>query len=129
MTVRQEKNLRRLIEQLPEEAWTPIPYWLDGAADVAETPYVPFRHRRGALPARLIVRRVRPTPGSQLALLADYSYHAFVSDRKATCFIWSRTTAAMPKSSTPSVISNTESASTICLRGALPPTAPGWRCR
>ena len=59
-----------------------IPYWLDGAADVAETPYVPFRHRRGALPARLIVRRVRPTPGSQLALLADYSYHAFVSDRE-----------------------------------------------
>ena len=82
VTVRQEKNLRRLIEQLPEEAWTPIPYWLDGAADVAETPYVPFRHRRGALPARLIVRRVRPTPGSQLALLADYSYHAFVSDRE-----------------------------------------------
>ena len=30
---------------------------------------------------RLIVRRVKPTPGSQLALFVDYGYHAFISDR------------------------------------------------
>ena len=30
---------------------------------------------------RLIVRRVKPTPGSQLALLVDYAFHAFVTDR------------------------------------------------
>ena len=30
---------------------------------------------------RLIVRRVQPTPGSQLALLTKYSYHAFITDR------------------------------------------------
>ena len=30
---------------------------------------------------RLIVRRVQPTPGSQLALFATYSYHAFITDR------------------------------------------------
>ena len=30
---------------------------------------------------RLIIRRVRPTPGSQLALFATYSYHAFITDR------------------------------------------------
>ena len=30
---------------------------------------------------RLIVRRVKPTPGSQLALFANYSYHAFITDR------------------------------------------------
>ena len=30
---------------------------------------------------RLIVRRVKPTPGSQLALFTSYSYHAFISDR------------------------------------------------
>ena len=30
---------------------------------------------------RLIVRRVKPTPGSQLALFATYSYHAFITDR------------------------------------------------
>ena len=30
---------------------------------------------------RLIVRRVKPTPGSQLALFARYSYHGFITDR------------------------------------------------
>ena len=30
---------------------------------------------------RLIVRRVKPTPGSQLALFATYSYHACITDR------------------------------------------------
>ena len=30
---------------------------------------------------RLIVRRVRPTPGSQLALFATCSYHGFIVDR------------------------------------------------
>ena len=30
---------------------------------------------------RLIVRRVKPTPGSQLALFTTYSYHAFITDR------------------------------------------------
>jgi hypothetical protein len=30
---------------------------------------------------RLIVRRVRPTPGSQLALFCDYDYHPFITDR------------------------------------------------
>ena len=30
---------------------------------------------------RLIVRRVKPTPGSQLALFASYSSHGFITDR------------------------------------------------
>ena len=30
---------------------------------------------------RLIVRRVKPTPGSQLALFASYSYHGLITDR------------------------------------------------
>ena len=33
------------------------------------------------MPVRLIVRRVKPTPGSQLALFITYSYHAFITDR------------------------------------------------
>ena len=61
--------------------WTPIPYWMDGAADVAETTCTPFRSEPDAAPVRLIVRRVRPTPGSQLALFATYSYHGFITDR------------------------------------------------
>ena len=54
---------------------------MDGAADVAETTYTPFQTKPDAPPARLIVRRVKPTPGSQLALFARYSYHGFITDR------------------------------------------------
>ena len=39
------------------------------------------RPSRDAAPVRLIVRRVKPTPGSQLALFATYSYHGFITDR------------------------------------------------
>ena len=42
ITIRQHKGLRELIEAIPEQDWTPIPYWMDGAADVAETTYTPF---------------------------------------------------------------------------------------
>ena len=81
ITIRQSPATRRLIEAIPDEAWTPIPYWIDGGADVAETTYTPFADQKDAVPVRLIVRRVRPTPGSQLALLTLYDYHAFVTDR------------------------------------------------
>ena len=81
ITVRQSQSLRNLIEAIPESDWTPIPYWMDGAADVAETTYTPFQGKPDAAPVRLIVRRVKPTPGSQLALFASYSYHAFITDR------------------------------------------------
>ena len=82
ITVRQHQTLRNLIEAIPEADWTPIPYWMEGGADVAETEYTPFQHEPDAVPVRLIVRRVKPTPDSQLALLADYSYHAFITDRE-----------------------------------------------
>jgi hypothetical protein len=81
ITIRQHEGLRALIEAIPEDAWTPIPYWLDGGADVAETVYTPFRGEKDAVPVRLIVRRVKPTPGSQLALFATYDHHAFITDR------------------------------------------------
>ncbi len=45
---------------------------------MAEIAYAPFGQKH---PLRLIVRRVRPTPGTQLALLTHYSYHAFITDR------------------------------------------------
>ena len=70
------------MEAIPEEAWTPVPYWMDGAADVAETTCTPFASEPDAAPVRLIVRRVRPTPGSQLALFAKYRYHAFITGRE-----------------------------------------------
>ena len=82
ITIRQHQSLRNLIEAIPETDWTPIPYWMDGGADVAETEYTPFQHEPDAAPTRLIVRRVQPAPGSQLALLTDYSYHACITDRE-----------------------------------------------
>ena len=81
ITIRQRVSLRNLIEAIPEADWTPIPYWMEGAADVAEAEYTPFRNESDAAPVRLIVRRVRPTPGSQLALFTTYSYHGFITDR------------------------------------------------
>ena len=48
---------------------------------MAETTYTPVADQRDATPVRLIVRRVRPTPGSQLALLTLYDFHAFITDR------------------------------------------------
>ena len=43
ITIRQHARLRNLIEAIPETDWTPIPYWMEGAADVAETTYTPFQ--------------------------------------------------------------------------------------
>ena len=82
ITVRQHKTLRNLIEAIPGQDWEPIPYWMEGAAHVAETQYTSFASEPDAVPARLIVRRVKPTPESQLALFATYSYHAFITDRE-----------------------------------------------
>jgi hypothetical protein len=74
-------RLRNLIEAIPESDWTPIPYWIEGGADVAELSWTPFADERDAAPVRLIVRRVRPKEGSQLALLTLYDYHPFITDR------------------------------------------------
>jgi hypothetical protein len=80
ITVRLSRTLHRVISEIPEAAWTPIPYFLDGA-DVAETTYTPFGGRTPK-PLRLIVRRIRPTPGSQLALEGIlFTHHAFITDR------------------------------------------------
>ncbi len=81
ITVRQHAGLRTLIEAIPEQDWTPIPYWMGDGADVAEIAYTPFKGEQDAAPVRLIVRRVKPSPGSQLALLTLYDYHALITDR------------------------------------------------
>ena len=52
ITIRQHKSLHNLIEAIPEDAWTPIPYWMDGASDVAETTCTPFQAEADAAPGR-----------------------------------------------------------------------------
>ncbi len=92
---RLDKAIARTIAAIPEEAWVPIPYWSSAgtfgvdeqgrpisSADVAKIPYSAFGKKGMRL--RLVVRRVRPTPGSQLALFTEYSYHALVTDREGT---------------------------------------------
>ena len=46
ITIRQHARLRELIEAISEEDWTPVPYWMDRGADVAETTYTPFQGER-----------------------------------------------------------------------------------
>jgi hypothetical protein len=72
-------GVKTAIAAIDESAWVAIPYFLDGA-DVAGTTYQPFGAK--GRPCRLIVRRVRPTPGSQLALFVEFTYHAFITDRE-----------------------------------------------
>ncbi len=78
ITAKMSPAIRKAITGIAENAWVSIPYFLDGA-DVAETTYQPFG--RKAPVVRLIVRRVQPTPGSQLALYVDWSYHTLITNR------------------------------------------------
>ena len=71
-------RIHTAISAIDEAAWVAIPYFQDGAA-VAECTYRPFDAQ--GRPCRLIIRRVRPTPGSQLALFTEFSYHAFITNR------------------------------------------------
>lgn len=72
-----------------------VPYWSSSGtlgeeeqgqpisgADVAEVPSIAFGKK--GIRLRVIVRRVRPTPWSQLAPFNEYSYHALVTDRRGT---------------------------------------------
>ena len=125
ITIRQQPSMRRLIEAIPEAGWTPIEYWLAGGADVAETTYTPFKGEQDAASVRLIVRRVKPTPGSQLALFTRHSYHAFITDRAGQTLELEPTIVATPRSRTRSVTSSTASSSITCPLVASPPMAPG----
>jgi hypothetical protein len=82
ISARLTKPLKAVIEAIPDSDWVKIPYFLDGA-EVAETTYTPFAHRPGRHePVRLLGRRVRPTPGSQLDLFGvPFRYNAFVTNR------------------------------------------------
>ncbi len=58
ITVRQTS--RDLIEAIPEADWNPIPYWMEGSADLAATVYTPVASEPDAAPTRLIVRTLKP---------------------------------------------------------------------
>jgi hypothetical protein len=73
----------------------------------------------------LIVRRVRPTPGSQLALVCEYDYHPFITDRAGSTLELEadhRRHAVCE----PAICDLKHSAgSSTCPRAGSPPTPPG----
>jgi hypothetical protein len=52
ISVRLQKSHHQLIAAIPEEEWTPIPYWREGAADVAEIPLPALRPEADLPPDR-----------------------------------------------------------------------------
>ncbi len=128
VTVHKNKAIRWALAAIPDDAWSPIAYWLDGGADVAETTYTAFAGTKDAVDLPLIVRRVRPTPGSQLVLDVVFDYHA---SSPTVTVISSRsepTTALTPSSSSPSATLKSAGSPTSP-RECSPPTPHGWVCR
>ena len=129
ITVRQHQSLRNLIEAIPEADWEPIPYWMEGAADVAETEYTPFRAsptpcRYGSSCGGSNPPPALNSPCSPITAITPSS-----PIETAKLWIWRPTIVATPKSRMPSAISSTAWGSTICPLDAFPPTPPGWPCR
>jgi hypothetical protein len=70
--VKQSKQVRALIAEIPEENWVAVPdYPQTGEAQIAETKLGPFR---------LIVRRTRLL-GAQAELWPDWRHHTFATNR------------------------------------------------
>lgn len=91
VTARMIGRLRSVIEAIDEDQWTPIPYFLPGAA-VAEITWTPFAQdtrghdRPDPASVRLIVRRTPQTEAlaantGQDPLFPVFDYHPLITDR------------------------------------------------
>ena len=109
ITIRQRASLRDLIGRYQRRTGLPFPTGWTAPPMSPRRLYTPFQTKPDAAPVRLIVRRVKPTPGSQLALFARYSYHAFITDRDGRRWNWRPIIAATPRSRTPYATSSTAS--------------------
>ena len=107
ITIRQHKSLRNIIEAIPEEDWTPIPYWMDGAAAVAETTYTPFQSAPDVAPARLIVRRGSPRPVPNWPSSPPTAITASSPTGTGQPWHWRPTIGATPRSRMPFATSST----------------------
>jgi hypothetical protein len=72
ITAPQNSAVKRAIDAVAEEEWTPIDYTENGEAWVAEMPYGDGH--------RLVVRRTK-LADPQPALFPSFRYHAFITDR------------------------------------------------
>ena len=103
---------------------------MDGAADVAADRLHPLPGLSPApQPVRLIVRRVKPTPGSQLALFAKYSYHGFITGRQGD--VLELEAGHRRHAEIENAIRDLKYGAGLnhLPSGASPPTPPGWRYR
>ena len=76
---KQSKTIRGLIDEIPQDAWTPVPnYPQGGEAQIAEVQFKGFR---------LVVRRTRLTDPKQLALWPDWRHHCFITNRQVPLLV------------------------------------------
>jgi hypothetical protein len=102
ITVKVNKAVRAVIAAIAEDAWTPIPYWLEGGADVAETSYRPSATRSWPWPA--CAWAIPPAMRRAPTCFRRSSEHRWCPRWSAR---WRRRSCA----------------------GPLPPPLPGWRPR
>ena len=119
ITIRQHQSRRNQIEAIPEGDWTPLPYWMDGAADVAETTYIPFESapdaRTGAAHRPQSAAHARFSTGPLGRLQLSRLHHRPGRRHSGTggtleleaLWNWRPIIAATPRSRTPSATSST----------------------
>ena len=107
ITVRQHPRLRNIIEAIPEEEWMPIPYCMEGAADVAETTYVTFESQPDAAPVRSSYAGSSPRPAPNWRSSPTTAITPSSPTGTEIPWIWRPTIAATPRSRTPSATSST----------------------
>ena len=73
------KGVAAAIAKIPEAAWQPIDYTVDGVAEVADCDYTSGKGRR-AVTRRLVVRRTRLVGAAQQQLWPDWRHHGFLTD-------------------------------------------------
>lgn len=79
ITVRLNASIRKAIDAIADDAWTPIVYPDGGEAQVAETIYETGRGK-STRRLRLVVRRTRLTAPAQQRLWPEWRHHAFITN-------------------------------------------------
>ena len=109
ITIRQRASLRDLIEA-DTRGGLDSHSLLEWTAPPMSPRRLTPRSRPSRTPAGAAhCRRVKPTPGSQLALFARYSYHAFITDRDGETLELEADHRRTPRSRTPYATSSTAS--------------------
>lgn len=102
ITIRQHQSRRNITEVTPGAGLMPIHYWMDGAADLAETAYIPFRHEPDAERCGLPSGGSKPSPALNRRWLATTAIMPSSPTGTAAPWIAKPTIDATPRRKTPS---------------------------